>query len=153
MPPLFALGGVCLNELFNRWKRREHLKSVLFNKKIDFYQGLVGRTADILMDLIMHGEDKPLPDKFAQIPAEIYRVLNANLLFATPEVRKLASEFADVINKKEMTLLEKTRRLGRVHRALQKQCQKELGLKALEKDLQGNEKPETQHDAEASNHP
>lgn len=135
-PAVAALLGVALSEFFGRWKRREQFKGVLFNKKIEIYAALVGKTCDIAHHLYFAVDDKAVADSLPEIAKDFEFFISGNIMYLTHRVTDIASHFVAVAVDGEMDLDAKKTELGAIHRLLRDQCQKELGLKTLEKDLE-----------------
>jgi hypothetical protein len=96
-------------------------------------------SANITKDLLFRVKTKPLtelgPDQIFKPKTDILlTVMVKKTLLITPEVAALINKFI-VQSAKEPDIEENITELCRIHDALDKQCRKELGIKALEREL------------------
>jgi hypothetical protein len=135
IPAAAALLGITISETFNRWKRREEFKRILFNKKFEFYSRLIAKTADILMDIILRMENETAPDDISVDPTEMFGFISSGILVSSEDIIEIASDFAVLMNSPQLALKVHVTELALIHRRLCERSKHELGLKSLEKDL------------------
>ncbi|MDY7001856.1 MAG: hypothetical protein SVS15_08770 [Thermodesulfobacteriota bacterium] len=127
----FTLAAVALTSRLNNWRRREHLLSVVFNKKIDAYERILRETYEILHHVLSERSAEGL----SKLGEELLARLGGALLLASPEVLGLVTRFGSLCQAEEMGVDEQVTSLAKIHTELRGLCQKELGIAKLQSEL------------------
>ena len=131
IPPLSVLAGVVVTELFNTWKRREKLFSLVFEKKFECYSQLCGMNANLAGKVIQAKTDKIEFVSVIEASDEIIRFMQEHYLIISVPVRNLVSDIRQSIGN---TVYIKTLEpvypddVITLNNRLAEQCKKELGL-------------------------
>uniref|UniRef100_A0A6M3J994 Uncharacterized protein n=1 Tax=viral metagenome TaxID=1070528 RepID=A0A6M3J994_9ZZZZ len=129
----FTLAGVLVASVVNRWQRREKLAAMLFDKKIDAYRILMGKTAEVMLYVIMHKGDESISSDLAIKAEEITNCLLADRIFVTDKAADVVMEFVKCCVNPEVDFEMMTNAMSSANGRLKDLVKKELGLKALEK--------------------
>lgn len=131
IPGLFALGGVLLSSLLDRWRRKEQRVNMLFNKRVESYSYLVRKAHEILVESLLENKEEAV----LKGGVKLIREFGEQALFASADVGQLTLDFATTAANLDMEIDDKRDKLGVLYRELSDRCQQELGMPDLEKDF------------------
>lgn len=126
---VFALFGVLLSFFLERERRKEQLLNTIFDKKVEAYTSIIQATHEVTYNDILQRNYESMNDSVMKLLLKF----GDYALFTSDEVTRLTSEYALATAKADMEIEEKQQKMSTLHRALRRQCQKELGVAKLQK--------------------